>query len=201
MCRRRNPFGLAGGALMRSFIVPVLVLSTAFLMACEEGPKPPLKTAYSVQGNGAAGATSAAWMTPAQAPPGADTRTATAGSIQIDNRILAACGNLPTAHFPFDSASINGDAADLLGALASCFVTGPLTGARLNLVGHADPRGGIAYNIVLGQQRAGSVASFLAQRGLAETRMGTLSKGAFEASGTDENGWSQDRKVEVFLAD
>jgi len=140
-------------------------------------------------------------MTPAQAGPRGDTGSPTAGSIQIDNRILRACGNLPTAHFPFDSASIKGDAADLLGALASCFVTGPLVGARLNLVGHADPRGGVAYNIALGQQRAGSVASFLAQRGLSETRMGTLSKGAFEAAGTDENGWSLDRKVEVYLAD
>ena len=132
---------------------------------------------------------------------GADTASPTAGSIQIDDRILKACGDLPTARFAFDSASIAGDAADLLGALARCFVTGPLAGAKLNLVGHADPRGGVAYNIALGQQRAGSVATFLSQKGVSEQRMGTVSKGAFDATGIDDSGWAMDRKVEVFLAD
>mgnify|MGYP002260948497 CR=1 FL=1 len=59
----------------------------------------------------------------------------------------------------------------------------------------------VAYNIALGQQRAGSVATFLSQKGVSEQRMGTLSKGAFDATGMDENGWALDRKVEVFLAD
>jgi len=188
---------------MRSFLVPVLVASSALLMACEEGPKPPLKTAADAQGAGGPGnGANAQWMAPG-APIGkrADTSTPTAGSIQIDDRILKACGDLPTAHFAFDSASISGDAESALGALARCFVSGPLAGARMNLVGHADPRGGVAYNLALGQQRAGSVATFLSHRGVAEQRMGTVSKGAFDATGTDEEGWSLDRKVEVFLAD
>jgi peptidoglycan-associated lipoprotein len=186
---------------MRSLFIPVLILSSASLVACEEGPKPPLKTAYSLQSGGPGGAAAAAGTTPRGPGSGGDTRSETAGSIQIDNRILKACGNLPTARFPFDSASIQGDAANLLGALATCFISGPLAGSRLNLVGHADPRGGVAYNLALGQQRAGSVATFLAQRGLSEDRVGTLSKGAFEAAGTDEYGWALDRKVEVYLAD
>lgn len=187
---------------MRSILVPLLlVASSALLVACEEGPKAPLKTAADVQGAGAKGS-NAQWMMPGQQiGKRADTASPTAGSIQIDDRILKACGDLPTARFAFDSASIAGDAADLLGALARCFVTGPLAGAKLNVIGHADPRGGVAYNIALGQQRAGSVATFLSQKGVSEQRMGTLSKGAFDATGIDENGWALDRKVEVFLAD
>ncbi|MFO0593053.1 MAG: OmpA family protein [Polyangiaceae bacterium] len=182
----------------------VLVASAALLPACEEGPKPPLKTAADAPSGAADGAAKGAnsqWMNMQGRSSGADIATPTAGSIQIDQRILKACGDLPTAHFAFDSAAIAGDAASTLGALARCFVSGPLAGAKMNLVGHADPRGGVAYNIALGQQRAGSVATFLSQKGVAEQRMGTVSKGAFEATGMDENGWALDRKVEVFLAD
>src|SRR5262245_56089734 len=178
---------------MRSLLIPVAILSSTLLMACEEAPKPPLKTAYSLAGDPQGIQPMNAWMMPgANGANGmngakADIATPTAGSIQIDDRILKACGDLPIARFAFDSAAITGSAADALGALAKCFVSGPLAGARLNLVGHADPRGGVAYNIALGQQRAGSVASFLAKQGLAEARMGTVSKGAFEATGMDEN--------------
>ena len=38
---------------MRSILVPVLVASSALLMACEEGPRSPLKTAADVPGAGA----------------------------------------------------------------------------------------------------------------------------------------------------
>ena len=186
---------------MRSSLVPALLLSSALLVACEQGPKPPLKTALSGQ-DGAQGANQTGqWLMPAGQTARPDKGSPTAGSIQIDERILKACGDVKAAHFAFDSASISGDAADTLAALARCFVTGPLAGAKLRLVGHADPRGGVSYNIALGQQRAGSVATFLSERGLAEERMGTLSKGAFDANGTDEEGWALDRKVEVFLAE
>ncbi|MEZ4313624.1 MAG: OmpA family protein [Polyangiaceae bacterium] len=186
---------------MRLIFLPAVLLTAGLCMACEEGPKPPLKTAYSAAGDAQPGAPTGQWMNPAQSGPGADTRSPTAGSIQIDDRILKACGDIPTAHFAFDSAAIGGDAANALNALARCFVTGPLAGAGLRLIGHADPRGGVAYNIALGQQRAGSVATFLTEHGIREERMGTLSKGAFEATGIDEQGWAQDRKVMVYLAD
>lgn len=184
---------------MRSLVLPAVLLSSLLLVACEEGPRPPLKTARSAQDGAPGGAAAGQWMTPPA--QGADTRSPTAGSIQIDDRILKACGDIPTARFAFDSASIDGEAANVLAALARCFVTGPLAGAHLRLVGHADPRGGVSYNIALGQQRAGSVAGYLQQRGVDEGRMGTLSRGAFEATGTDEDGWALDRKVEVVLAD
>lgn len=186
---------------MRFSLLPALVLLPALLAACEQGPKPPLKTAASGESGGLGGKTQGQWMMPSGPSVRPDTGSPTAGSIQIDQRILKACGDVKAAHFAFDSAAISGDAADTLAALARCFVTGPLAGASLRLVGHADPRGGVAYNIALGQQRAGSVATFLSERGLSEDRMGTLSKGAFDATGTDEDGWALDRKVEVYLAE
>lgn len=184
---------------MRLLLLPAVVLTSGLLMACEEGPKPPLKTAYSVSGDQSAA--NGAWMTPGANAKRADTASPTAGSIRIDERILKACGDIPQAHFAFDSAAISGEAARGLAALARCFVSGPLAGAGLRLVGHADPRGGVSYNIALGQQRAGSVATFLQEKGVGEDRMGTLSRGSFDAAGTDEEGWALDRKVEVVLAD
>ena len=35
-----------------------------------------------------------------------DMKTPTSGSIQIDDEIIKLCGNIPTAHFAFDSAAI-----------------------------------------------------------------------------------------------
>ena len=130
-----------------------------------------------------------------------DTTTPTSGSIHIDDKITKACGDLPTAHFAFDSSEVSGDAAAALDALARCFVTGPLKGKGMKLIGHADPRGETEYNFGLGQKRAGSVADFLAKKGLEQPRMATSSKGELEATGTDEQGWARDRKVDILLAE
>jgi peptidoglycan-associated lipoprotein len=130
-----------------------------------------------------------------------DTATPTSGSVHIEDKITKACGDLPTANFAFDSAEIAGDAANALDALARCFVSGPLKGKGMKLVGHADPRGETEYNFGLGQRRAGGVAGFLSKKGLEQGRMATSSKGELEASGVDESGWARDRKVDILLAD
>jgi peptidoglycan-associated lipoprotein len=130
-----------------------------------------------------------------------DTNAPTSGSVHIDERILEACGDLPTAHFAFDSVAVQPVAAAALGALARCFASGPLQGRKMRLIGHADPRGEVEYNLELGQRRAGSVADLIAKFGLARSRVETTSHGEFEATGTDEAGWARDRKVDVSLVD
>ncbi len=122
-------------------------------------------------------------------------------SVHIDEKIIKACGNLPTAHFAFDSTNVLPDSSGALDALAQCFVSGPLKNKSLRLVGHADSRGETEYNLALGHQRAYSVLDILAQRGVSLHRMSTSSKGEFDAIGTDEAGYARDRKVEVFLAE
>jgi peptidoglycan-associated lipoprotein len=130
----------------------------------------------------------------------ADVATPTSGSIQIDDEIIKLCGNIPTAHFAFDSASIAGDAAAALDPLATCFSTGPAKDKRMRMTGHTDPRGETEYNFALGQKRAGSVLGYLAQKGVDKARLEATSKGELEATGTDEQGWSRDRKVVISLA-
>lgn len=127
--------------------------------------------------------------------------TDTPSGVRIDDKIVKACGDLPTARFAFDSSEVSNDAANALDALARCFISGPLKGKGLRLVGHADPTGPTDYNYGLGQRRAGSIGAFLAKKGLEETRINATSMGELEATGTDEAGWAADRKVEVLLAD
>jgi peptidoglycan-associated lipoprotein len=130
-----------------------------------------------------------------------DTATETSGSLHIDEKIMKACGDVPTAHFAFDSAKIQLDAAGVLDAIARCFVTGPLKGRSMTLIGHADPRGEHEYNFALGQRRAGSVGTYLSGKSLVASRIQTSSVGDTGATGTDEAGWARDRKVDVLLAD
>lgn len=182
----------ARGTLFASLAISVALV--AVVAGCGDDPKPPPKTADQVANN-------APPPPPANAQAKPDTASPTSGSIHIDDKIVKACGDLPTAHFAFDSASLGTDATVALDALARCFVTGPLKGRAMRLVGHADPRGETDYNLALGQKRAGSVAEFLNKKGLDKAHVETLSKGAFEATGTDEQGWARDRKVEVVLVD
>jgi peptidoglycan-associated lipoprotein len=168
----------------------------AFVAGCGADAKPEAKTA-----DDAATKTKPVAL-PKETAPKMDTKSPTSGSIQIDDKILKACGDIPTAHFAFDSASIGADAQGALDALARCFVSGPLRGSKgMRLVGHADSRGETEYNLALGQKRAGSVGEYLGTKGLEKSRIQTLSKGAFEATGTDEEGWARDRKVDVTLSE
>jgi peptidoglycan-associated lipoprotein len=128
------------------------------------------------------------------------TKSDNSSGVGIDDRIRKMC-NLPEARFDFDSASVSGSAKGLLDAIVTCFTTGPGKGHNLNIVGHADPRGETEYNFALGQQRAGSVTSYLTKNGLADGRIETSSRGELEATGSEESGWSRDRRVEILLAD
>lgn len=169
--------------------LPLYALAAAIfaLPACGDDPTP--KTASDVGPASSAG------------KAGGGAKSDTESGVRIDNKIVAACGDLPTARFGFDSADVTAAAANALDALARCFISGPLKGKGMKLVGHADPRGETEYNILLGQKRSGGVSDFLAKKGVETTRMATSSKGEFEATGTDEDGWEKDRKVEILLAE
>lgn len=130
-----------------------------------------------------------------------DTASPSSGSVHIDRKILEACGDIPIAHFAFDSARVQPEAAAGLDALARCFATGPLRGRGMELIGHTDPRGETEYNLALGHQRAGSVLEYESARGVQRSHLTASSRGEFDATGTDEGGWARDRRVEVLLAD
>jgi peptidoglycan-associated lipoprotein len=173
-------------------LVPVVFLVAT---GCAAKTVPPPASAFGQQPDTSAAALAAPAAAPADAP------SSTNSSVRIEDRILRACGDIPSARFAFDSAGIKPDAAAALDAVARCFAQGPLAGRSMRLVGHADPRGETDYNLGLGQRRAGAVAAYIGQHGVAPSHLATTSRGAFDATGTDDEGWSRDRRVDVLLAE
>lgn len=129
-----------------------------------------------------------------------DSKSPTAGVVHISSDIRKACGITDAdAHFAFDSASLGGAERPVLNQLAKCFVSGPLAGREMRLVGHADPRGPDEYNMVLGGSRADTVKTFLTMKGVPGGHIATTSRGEMEARGTEESSWAEDRRVDVLL--
>jgi peptidoglycan-associated lipoprotein len=126
--------------------------------------------------------------------------TPTTTSVRISDEIVRACGIAdPDSYFAFDSARLNGDDTRVLNQIAKCFVSGPLEGRKLKLVGRADPRGAEEYNMTLGQHRADSVMKYLETRRLAKPMMASTSRGEMDAVGNDEPSWAHDRRVDILL--
>lgn len=86
-----------------------------------------------------------------------------------------------------------------LNEVAVCFTTGPMKGRTLKLVGHADPRGPSGYNLTLGQARADSVQKYLTDKGGDPSKVESTSRGAMDATGTNEAGWTHNRRVDLML--
>jgi peptidoglycan-associated lipoprotein len=125
-------------------------------------------------------------------------------AVAISGDILAACnivlGQVDTApKFDFDDASLPPQDRSVLDQVAKCVTTGPLHDRALSLVGRADPRGEVEYNFALGEHRADSVANYLAQLGVGKDKMRETSRGKLDASGTDDESWARDRRVDIAL--
>jgi peptidoglycan-associated lipoprotein len=165
-------------------------LTTLALAACGGSPPPPATSASPAPAD--TGTTSSTKETPAQAT--------TSGNVQIAQEILSACGiSTADAFYPFDSSHLEKKDIKPLNDVATCFTTGPMRGRSLKLVGRADPRGAVEYNMTLGQSRAGAVQKYLTDKGEGASSVQSTSRGAMDATGTDEAGWARDRRVDVML--
>jgi peptidoglycan-associated lipoprotein len=101
--------------------------------------------------------------------------------------------------FAFDRSELTPDDDAVLDQVARCVTTGPLKGRHLHLVGRADPRGEVEYNMVLGEHRSGGVLQYLEQLGVAGSQLDETSRGKLDATGTDEATWARDRRVDIDL--
>jgi peptidoglycan-associated lipoprotein len=164
----------------------------AFLLSACGGDTPPPKAADSVK---TPAPVSTDNRLPAQPPD-----SPTASAVRISDEIVKACGiNEPDAYFAFDSANLRPEDSKVLTLVVTCFSSGPLKGRSLKVVGHADPRGGSDYNITLGQSRADSVATYLVKKGMDKSKTESSSRGAMDATGSDEPTWARDRRVDMML--
>jgi peptidoglycan-associated lipoprotein len=82
---------------------------------------------------------------------------------------------LQTVHFPYDSFTLDSEGKAMLKANAG-IISSHAT-IKIQVEGHCDQRGGIQYNIALGEKRANAVKKYLEDAGVSADRITTISFG------------------------
>jgi outer membrane protein OmpA-like peptidoglycan-associated protein len=101
--------------------------------------------------------------------------------------------------FGFDQSTLNSSARTNLDNLVTVLNDYPNT--NIEVQGHTDSKGTEAYNMGLSRRRAGTVASYLLQQGIASGRISTKGYGetAPVASNDTEDGRAQNRRVDFVI--
>ena len=124
--------------------------------------------------------------------------------LAISGDIATACGikapTKPSPNFDYDKEELSPEDKAILDQIATCLTTGALKGKELALIGRADPRGTEEYNLGLGSRRAQSVSSYLVRLGVGAPQLAVTTRGALDATGSDEAGYAHDRRVDLQLA-
>jgi peptidoglycan-associated lipoprotein len=96
-------------------------------------------------------------------------------------------------YFETDAYDVNAEAAGILSNQAAWLVRYP--NVQIRIEGNADERGTREYNLALGSRRANSIREFLVQKGVAASRIATISYGKERPidAGTDEAAWQKNR--------
>ena len=99
-------------------------------------------------------------------------------------------------HFGWDSVEIPPAARARLVAGADCIRK---LGKTILIEAHADNVGSDEFNILLTDRRGAAVQKLLVDAGVPQARLQVLAKGSLEATGTDEAGRAQDRRVVLII--
>jgi peptidoglycan-associated lipoprotein len=105
-----------------------------------------------------------------------------------------------TVYFDFDRDEVKAEFREIVTAHGKYLAANP--GAKVRLEGHADERGSREYNIGLGERRAQAVRQALLLQGAGAGQLTTVSYGEERpaATGTDEESWGLNRRVEIVYA-
>lgn len=126
----------------------------------------------------------------------ADDAARRASADAASNAASARARLLATVHFEFDQSDLRTEDRAILDAKVPIMQAN--AGVTIRVAGHTDERGSDEYNLALGQRRAAAVKDYLVQRGVAATRIETVSFGEERpvAQGSDEGAMSQNRRAE-----
>ncbi len=102
-----------------------------------------------------------------------------------------------TVYFDYDRDEVKPEYRQLVADHGRYLAANPA--ARVRLEGHADERGSREYNIGLGERRAQAVLQALLLQGAGASQLATVSYGEERpaATGSDEESWSLNRRVEI----
>lgn len=101
---------------------------------------------------------------------------------------------LQTIFFPFDSFEIVGENRQLLKDNIQILKDNPAVSVQIE--GHCDERGGIQYNLALGEKRANAIKQQLVAGGISGGRITTISMGKEKplVMGSGEEVWAKNRR-------
>ena len=101
-----------------------------------------------------------------------------------------------TIYFDYDKDEIRDDQKAALEAKIPVLTLN--TNIRIRVLGNTDNRGSDEYNLALGQRRAATVKRYLVSRGIAESRIETVSFGEERPAmqGDNEDAWAKNRRDE-----
>lgn len=105
-----------------------------------------------------------------------------------------------TVYFDYDRDDVKNEYRQIVADHGRYLAANP--GARIRLEGHADERGSREYNIGLGERRAQAVKQALLLQGAGASQLTTVSYGEERpaATGSDEESWGLNRRVEIVYA-
>ncbi|MBI3556223.1 MAG: peptidoglycan-associated lipoprotein Pal [Deltaproteobacteria bacterium] len=130
----------------------------------------------------------------AETPSSPEATSADISSDMADSDSGKAMG-LETVHYAYDSSTLDAAAKKTLNANAG--IMKDKTNLKIQIEGHTDERGGIQYNIALGERRANAAKAFLVDHGVAADRVTTISYGKEKPvdQGHDDSAWSKNRRA------
>jgi peptidoglycan-associated lipoprotein len=102
-----------------------------------------------------------------------------------------------TVYFDYDQDSIKAEYRQVIADNGKYLAANPT--AKVRLEGHTDERGSREYNIGLGERRAQAVKQALLLQGAGASQLSTVSYGEERpaATGSDEESWGLNRRVEI----
>ncbi len=106
---------------------------------------------------------------------------------------------LQTVFFPYDSFVLDSSAKAALKANADLMKERPTL--KIQIEGHCDQRGGIQYNIALGEKRANSTRKYLQDLGVDGSRLTVISFGKEKPLdlGTGEEAYAKNRRANFVI--
>lgn len=107
----------------------------------------------------------------------------------------ATAGPLRTVYFPFNSSELSDIAKSTLEQNAMWLKS--TAGVDIQVEGHCDERGGVQFNLALGERRANAVKGYLESFGVESSRIDIVSLGKESpvSYGHDEESWSKNRRA------
>jgi peptidoglycan-associated lipoprotein len=108
-------------------------------------------------------------------------------------------GGLTTVYFDYDSSKLTSSAKSALDANVAFLTTA--ANIEIQVEGHCDERGGVQYNLALGERRAKSVKDYLAAKGINAKRVTTVSYGKERPVefGHDDAAWGKNRRANFVI--